>query len=109
MSDQIGPGRDVLYYMEVPAQLFGRIAQGIAEVDRSVGARVMVEKPFGTDLASSQQLNAFDQPGSRCSPPPRTPTRSPATLTSARSSISWLLSPRSPGPWNTGSRCWTRP
>jgi glucose-6-phosphate 1-dehydrogenase len=43
--------------MEVPAQLFGRIAQGIATAERSAGARVMVEKPFGTDLASSRQLN----------------------------------------------------
>jgi glucose-6-phosphate 1-dehydrogenase len=57
MSDQIGAGQKILYYMEVPAQLFGRIAQGIAGAGRSAGARVMVEKPFGTDLASSQQLN----------------------------------------------------
>jgi len=41
----------------VPAQLFGRIAQGIATAGRSAGARVMVEKPFGVDLASSRQLN----------------------------------------------------
>src|SRR6201995_2635318 len=57
MSDQIGAGQKVLYYMEVPAQLFGRIAQGIASAGRTKDARVMVEKPFGTDLASSQQLN----------------------------------------------------
>jgi glucose-6-phosphate 1-dehydrogenase len=57
MSDQIGAGQKILYYMEVPAQLFGRIAQGIATAERSAGARVMVEKPFGTDLASSWQLN----------------------------------------------------
>jgi glucose-6-phosphate 1-dehydrogenase len=57
MSDQIGSGEKILYYMEVPAQLFGRIAQGIATAERSTGARVMVEKPFGTDLASSRQLN----------------------------------------------------
>ena len=57
MSDQIGAGQQVLFYMEVPAQLFGRIAQGIAEVGRTKAARVMVEKPFGTDLASSRQLN----------------------------------------------------
>ena len=37
--------------------LFGRIAQGIATAGRAEGARVMVEKPFGTDLASSRQLN----------------------------------------------------
>jgi glucose-6-phosphate 1-dehydrogenase len=57
MSDEIGAGQKILYYMEVPAQLFGRIAQGIAGAGRSAGARVMVEKPFGVDLASSRQLN----------------------------------------------------
>jgi glucose-6-phosphate 1-dehydrogenase len=57
MSDQIGSGQQILYYMEVPAQLFGRIAQGIAGAERARGARVMVEKPFGIDLASSRQLN----------------------------------------------------
>jgi glucose-6-phosphate 1-dehydrogenase len=57
MSDQVGAGQQILYYMEVPAQLFGRIAEGIATVGRARGARVMVEKPFGIDLASSRQLN----------------------------------------------------
>ena len=32
--------------------------QGIAAAGRADGARVMVEKPFGTDLASAQALNA---------------------------------------------------
>jgi glucose-6-phosphate 1-dehydrogenase len=58
MSDEIGAGQQVLFYMEVPAQLFGRIAQGIDGAGRTAGARVMVEKPFGTDLASSRELNA---------------------------------------------------
>jgi glucose-6-phosphate 1-dehydrogenase len=57
MSDQVGAGQQILFYMEVPAQLFGRIAQGIAGAGRARGARVMVEKPFGVDLASSRQLN----------------------------------------------------
>jgi len=57
MSDMIGPGEQVLFYMEVPAFLFGRIAQGIATAGRARGARVMVEKPFGADLASSRKLN----------------------------------------------------
>src|SRR6201995_1849806 len=57
MSDEIGAGQKILYYMEVPAQLFGRIAQGIATAGRAKDARVMVEKPFGVDLASSRQLN----------------------------------------------------
>ena len=57
MSDEIGPGKQVLFYLEVPPPLFGRIAHGIAKAGRSEGARVMVEKPFGTDLASSRELN----------------------------------------------------
>ena len=57
MSDAIGAGTKVLFYLEVPPPLFGRIAQGIATAGRATGARVMVEKPFGHDLASSRQLN----------------------------------------------------
>src|SRR5215467_2122071 len=57
MSQAAGPGKQLLFYFEVPAFLFGRIAQGIATAGRSAGARVMVEKPFGADLASSRKLN----------------------------------------------------
>jgi glucose-6-phosphate 1-dehydrogenase len=61
MSDAIGgtgaSDRSVLFYLEVPPRLFGRIAQGIASAGRATNARVMVEKPFGSDLASAQQLN----------------------------------------------------
>jgi glucose-6-phosphate 1-dehydrogenase len=57
MSDTVGTAARLLFYMEVPPLLFGRIAEGIASAGRTSGARVMVEKPFGTDLASSRQLN----------------------------------------------------
>jgi glucose-6-phosphate 1-dehydrogenase len=58
MSDAIGAGSRVLYYLEVPPPLFGRIAHGISTAGRAKDARVMVEKPFGHDIASSQELNA---------------------------------------------------
>jgi glucose-6-phosphate 1-dehydrogenase len=58
MSVAIGSGREVLFYLEVPPFLFGRIAKGIAGAGRANGSRVMVEKPFGHDLASAQALNA---------------------------------------------------
>ena len=58
MSDQVGDGKRVLFYLEVPPPLFGRIAQGIATAGRAAGARVMVEKPFGSDLDSARKLNA---------------------------------------------------
>ena len=57
MSDAAGPSGQILFYLEVPPVLFGRIAQGIAGAGRAAGSRVMVEKPFGSDLASARQLN----------------------------------------------------
>jgi glucose-6-phosphate 1-dehydrogenase len=57
MSAEIGQGKKILYYLEVPPALFGRIADGIAGAGQASGSRVMVEKPFGHDLASAQALN----------------------------------------------------
>ena len=58
MADALGPSvQRVLFYLEVPPSLFGRIAQGISTVGRAAGNRVMVEKPFGYDLASARELN----------------------------------------------------
>ena len=57
MSGEIGDGGKILYYLEVPPALFGRIADGIAAAGRASGSRVMVEKPFGHDLASARALN----------------------------------------------------
>jgi glucose-6-phosphate 1-dehydrogenase len=57
MSDQMGQGAKALFYLEVPQGLFGRIAEGIAHAGRAQNGRIMVEKPFGNDVASAQQLN----------------------------------------------------
>ena len=57
MSDAVGDGQQILFYLEVPPALFGRIAQGIATAGRAKGNRIMVEKPFGTDLKSAIALN----------------------------------------------------
>ncbi|GAA2752078.1 MULTISPECIES: glucose-6-phosphate dehydrogenase [Kitasatospora] len=58
MAQEMGGGERALFYLEVPPPLFGRIAKGIADAGRAKGARVMVEKPFGTDLKSALELNA---------------------------------------------------
>jgi glucose-6-phosphate 1-dehydrogenase len=57
MAQEVGSGQRALFYLEVPPFLFGRIAQGISTAGLAEGARVMVEKPFGTDLQSAQSLN----------------------------------------------------
>jgi glucose-6-phosphate 1-dehydrogenase len=57
MSDKLPPDSHTLFYLEVPPPLFGRIAHGIAGAGRAENARVMVEKPFGTDLKTAHELN----------------------------------------------------
>jgi glucose-6-phosphate 1-dehydrogenase len=49
-----------LLYLAIPPSLFGVVAEGLAKVGlNGDGARVVVEKPFGRDLASAQELNAI--------------------------------------------------
>src|SRR4051812_25747962 len=57
IADKVGTGKRILFYLEVPPVLFGRIAEGIHGAGLADNARVMVEKPFGTDLAGAQALN----------------------------------------------------
>ena len=57
MASALGDAKRILYYLEVPPFLFGRIAEGISGVGLAAQSRVMVEKPFGNDLASAQALN----------------------------------------------------
>ena len=47
-----------VFYLEIPPALFGRVVEGLAEAGLTSKARVVVEKPFGHDLASARALNA---------------------------------------------------
>ncbi|HVT68555.1 MAG TPA: glucose-6-phosphate dehydrogenase (NADP(+)) [Trebonia sp.] len=58
MAAALGGAKRILYYLEVPPFLFGRITEGISGVGLAAQSRVMVEKPFGYDLASARDLNA---------------------------------------------------
>jgi glucose-6-phosphate 1-dehydrogenase len=46
-----------VFYLEIPPSLFGQVVQGLAGADLTAQARVVVEKPFGHDLASARALN----------------------------------------------------
>jgi glucose-6-phosphate 1-dehydrogenase len=46
-----------VFYLEVPPSLFATVVSGLAEQDLTENARVVVEKPFGHDLASARELN----------------------------------------------------
>ena len=47
-----------VFYLEIPPSLFGRVVEGLASANLTSHARVVVEKPFGHDLASARELNA---------------------------------------------------
>jgi glucose-6-phosphate 1-dehydrogenase len=45
-----------VFYLEIPPFLFGRVVQGLSQAGLTKNARVVVEKPFGHDLASARAL-----------------------------------------------------
>jgi glucose-6-phosphate 1-dehydrogenase len=45
------------HYLAIPPALFGLVVEQLAKADCTKGARVVVEKPFGHDLISAQELN----------------------------------------------------
>jgi glucose-6-phosphate 1-dehydrogenase len=47
-----------VFYLEIPPSLFGRVVKELSDAGLTKGARVVVEKPFGHDLASAQALAA---------------------------------------------------
>src|SRR6266403_3166658 len=54
------------HYLAVPQVLFETVVEQLAQSNCARGARVIIEKPFGHDLASAQELNkvllgAFDE------------------------------------------------
>ncbi|MBZ9711818.1 glucose-6-phosphate dehydrogenase [Deinococcus multiflagellatus] len=53
----LGPAQHPLHYLAIPPSLFGPVTQALAASGCAQGARIVVEKPFGHDLASAQALN----------------------------------------------------
>jgi glucose-6-phosphate 1-dehydrogenase len=45
------------FYLAIPPGLFGTVIEGIGRAGLASGGRVIVEKPFGRDLASARELN----------------------------------------------------
>ncbi len=56
LASQLKATRPV-FYLEVPPSLFGEVVDRLGEVGLTDGARVVIEKPFGHDLASARKLN----------------------------------------------------
>ena len=53
----IGKAAAPVFYLEIPPSLFGPVVEGLSAAGLTRNARVVVEKPFGHDLQSAQELN----------------------------------------------------
>ncbi len=49
--------RRPLHYLAIPPSMFATVVEGLAKSRCAQNARVVVEKPFGRDLASARELN----------------------------------------------------
>jgi glucose-6-phosphate 1-dehydrogenase len=54
---QLGSARRPAHYLAIPPALFETVIEQLAKARCTDGARVIVEKPFGHDLASAHALN----------------------------------------------------
>lgn len=53
----LGKARRPAHYLAIPPSLFATVIQGLGAAGLAEQARVIVEKPFGRDLASARDLN----------------------------------------------------
>ena len=54
----LGDAKRPAHYLAIPPSLFAAVVEGLAAANCVAGARVVLEKPFGRDLATAQALNA---------------------------------------------------
>jgi glucose-6-phosphate 1-dehydrogenase len=58
IHEQFGGAGHPIYYLAVPPSQFPAIVEGLGQSGCAQGARVVLEKPFGRDLASAKALSA---------------------------------------------------
>jgi glucose-6-phosphate 1-dehydrogenase len=57
IREQLSSAQRPAHYLAIPPILFGLVVEQLAKSGCNRGARVIVEKPFGRDLSSAQDLN----------------------------------------------------
>jgi glucose-6-phosphate 1-dehydrogenase len=57
IKETLGHARRPAYYLAIPPSLFETVIKGLGAAKLAEHARVIVEKPFGRDLASARELN----------------------------------------------------
>ena len=59
LKEALGSARHPVHYLAIPPELFGTVVTSLGRSGLADGARVIIEKPFGRDLASARHLNAI--------------------------------------------------
>ncbi len=61
IKEALGNARHATHYLAIPPNMFETMIEGLGASGLGKNARIIVEKPFGRDLASAQQLNRITQ------------------------------------------------
>src|SRR5947208_8651528 len=56
VAEAIDGAKRPVFYLEIPPFLFGTVVKGLSEAGLTENARIVVEKPFGHDRASAEEL-----------------------------------------------------
>lgn len=56
---ELGSAQRPAHYLAIPPSMFGTVVQHLATANCTNNSRVIIEKPFGRDLASARELNAI--------------------------------------------------
>jgi glucose-6-phosphate 1-dehydrogenase len=54
---ELGSAKRPIHYLAIPPSMFANVVQGLAQSGCAEDARLIVEKPFGRDLATAQELD----------------------------------------------------
>jgi glucose-6-phosphate 1-dehydrogenase len=57
LKEQLGEAKFPAHYMAIPPAMFEKVVEQLVASGSAKNARIIVEKPFGHDLASAQELN----------------------------------------------------
>src|SRR6202023_3795774 len=57
LKQALGLATRPIHYLAIPPSMFASVVQGLAKSGSADNARVIVEKPFGRDLATAQALD----------------------------------------------------
>lgn len=57
LRKELGSAQRPAYYLAIPPSAFGTVVEQLSRTETTANARVIIEKPFGRDLASARELN----------------------------------------------------